>query len=337
LAEKPVQYYINEDSGRRRCLVCPHHCRLSDGQSGLCRVRVNKGGHLTALNYGEISSLALDPIEKKPLYHFYPGSTILSAGTWGCNLACPFCQNYRIAHQTPPTRFMDKDELLEISLSCRRQGSIGLAFTYNEPAMWLEYIMDLAPLLRKQGLKVVLVSNGYIDKAPLQDLLPFVDAFNIDLKGFSDQFYQRMCRAKLEPVLKTLETIVGKAHLEITNLLIPCENDSDAEIRAMARWLAELDPQIVLHFSRYYPAYQLDLAPTPTGTLYRAADIAREHLAHVYLGNLPGVANDSYCPHCGKILISRVAYEVQKTGLTQGKCRNCGHLIPYIEDSDELA
>jgi len=333
LAEKPVQYYINEDSGRRRCLVCPHHCSLKDGQTGLCRVRMNKEGKLIALNYGEVSSLALDPIEKKPLYHFYPGSMILSAGSWGCNLGCLFCQNYSIAHQTPETRFMDAEELLEISLAYRQKGSIGLAFTYNEPAMWMEYIMDLGPLLHKHGLKVVLVSNGYMEKEPLQDLLSFVDAFNIDLKGFSQRFYKHMCKGKLEPVQKTLEAIAGKAHLEVTNLLIPGENDSDAEIRAMARWLAELDDQIVLHFSRYHPAYKMKLPPTPTDTLYRAAEIAREYLAHVYLGNLPGVENDSYCPHCGQILISRTDYKVQTTGLAKGRCKGCGECIPYIVDS----
>lgn len=332
MAEKPVYYYMNEDSGHRRCLVCPHHCSLKDGQIGLCRVRMNKGAQIITLNYGEVSSLALDPIEKKPLYHFYPGSMILSAGSWGCNLGCPFCQNYSISHQTPVTRFMDADELLEISLAYRQQGSIGLAFTYNEPAMWMEYIMDLGPLLHEKGLKVVLVSNGYIEKEPLQDLLPFVDAFNIDLKGFSEGFYQHMCKGKLEPVKKTLETIVGKAHLEVTNLLIPGENDSDEEIRNMSRWLAELDDQIVLHFSRYHPAYKMKLSPTPSETLYRVAQIAREHLAHVYLGNLPGIENDSFCPHCGQILIKRTDYKVQKTGLAQGRCRGCGECIPYIVD-----
>jgi pyruvate formate lyase activating enzyme len=334
MTNKPVQYYENEDTGDLRCLVCPHHCSLKEGQRGICRVRHNKKGQLVALNYGEVSSLALDPIEKKPLYHFYPGSMILSAGSWGCNLKCPFCQNYSIAHQLPVTRYINADELVEISMACREQGSIGLAFTYNEPFMWLENIMEVGPRLHEQGLKVVLVSNGYIEIKPLEDMLSFVDAFNIDLKGFTDRFYQHLCMGKLEVVQKTLATIVDKAHLEITNLLIPGENDKDEEIKSMCRWLADLDPGIVLHFSRYHPAYKMSLPPTPEKTLQHAADIARGYLKHVFLGNLPGGQNDSLCPHCGKILIRRTGYEVDKSGLIRGKCSNCGEVVPYIVDYD---
>jgi len=332
MADRPVQYYKNEDKEHIRCLVCPHHCNLKEGQRGICRIRLNKGGQLIAQNYGEVSSLALDPIEKKPLYHFYPGSMILSAGSWGCNLSCPFCQNYSIAHQIPATRYMNPDELLEISLACREKGSIGLAFTYNEPFMWLEYIMDVGPRLHEQGQKVVLVSNGYIESEPLQDMLAFVDAFNIDLKGFSDHFYQHFCMGKLEAVQKTLAAIAGNAHLEVTNLLIPGENDNDEEINSMCRWLKDLDPGIVLHFSAYHPAYKMNLPPTPASTLQRGAEIAREHLKHVYLGNLPDAENDSFCPNCGQVLIRRTGYEVEKAGLVQGRCIKCGEDIPYIVD-----
>ena len=330
MADKAVKYYSAEETDCLRCLVCPHHCRLKKGQRGICRVKVNREGQLYSQNYGEFSALALDPIEKKPLYHFYPGAMILSAGSWGCNLGCQFCQNYAIAHEQPSTRFISGDELLEISLACRQQGSIGLAFTYNEPMIWLEYIMDVAPRLQQQGMKVVLVSNGYVEKEPLQDLLPFVDAFNIDLKGFSNRFYQRMCRGKLDAVQSTLAAIVGKAHLEVTNLLIPGENDSDEEISSMCRFLADLNPGIVLHFSRYHPAYKLAIPPTPINTLRRAADIAREYLQHVYLGNLGGEENDSCCPHCGEILIRRNGYEVDQSGLLQGRCKNCAKEITYI-------
>lgn len=335
MADKPVQYCINEDDGRKRCLVCPHHCGLKEGQRGICRVRMNREGQLLATNYGEFSALALDPIEKKPLYHFYPGSMILSAGSFGCNLSCPFCQNYSIAHQMPATRYISPDELAEINLACREQGSIGMAFTYNEPVMWLEYIMDAAPLLQEHGLKVVMVSNGYIEAKPLQDLLSFVDAFNIDLKGFNDCFYQRMCMGKLAAVQATLAAIAPCAHLEVTNLLIPGENDHDDEVRDMCRWLANLDSEIVLHFSAYHPAYKMNLPPTSGETLRRAANIAHEYLAHVYLGNLPGEANDSFCPRCGQILISRSGYEVKRLGLTKGKCRYCGEDISYIIDFEK--
>lgn len=288
MAARPVRYFSKEEAGIMRCQLCPHQCKLKDGQSGLCRVRVNQNGELMALNYGEVSSLALDPIEKKPLYHFYPGSMILSAGSWGCNLACSFCQNYHIAHQSPVTRFITPGELLDITMECCAQGSIGLAFTYNEPVIWQEYIMDVAPLLQAQGLKVVLVSNGYIENKPLKDLLPFVDAMNIDVKAFNEKFYQRFCKARLDKVKSTVEAALEQAHIEITTLLIPGENDNETEIRALARWLASLDPDTVLHLSRYYPAYKLDLPPTPVDTLKRARDIAREYLNYVYLGNVPG-------------------------------------------------
>jgi len=330
VTDKPVRYYSLEDNGYKRCLVCPHHCRLKEGQRGICRVRMNQEGQLLATNYGEFSALALDPIEKKPLYHFYPGSLILSAGSFGCNLSCPFCQNYHIAHQMPATRYISPDELVEINLACWAQGSIGMAFTYNEPVMWLEYIMDAAPLLQEQGFKVVMVSNGYIETRPLQDLLGWVDAFNIDLKGFSERYYQRMCMGKLAAVQETLTTIAARAHLEVTNLLIPGENDREDEIRDMCCWLAKLDPEMVLHFSAYHPAYKMNLPPTSGETLRRAADIAHEYLKHVYLGNLPGEGNDSLCPDCGQVLISRTGYKVEKPGLEQGRCKNCGKDIPFL-------
>jgi len=291
MALSQVQYYEQLDSGSMKCQLCPHQCKLKEGQTGRCRARVNQGEGLMALNYGEVSSLALDPIEKKPLYHFYPGTMILSVGSWGCNLACPFCQNYSIAHQIPPSRYLSPDDLLALSVEYGAQGSIGLAFTYNEPLMWMEYIMDLAPRLQEQGLKVVLVSNGFVEQKPLLDLLPWVDAFNIDVKAFDNNFYQRLCKGKLDPVKRTVEAIVGQAHLEITTLLIPGENDAEEDIRALARWLASLDPNLVLHLSRYFPAYRMNLAPTPLDTLRKSRAIAREYLNYVYLGNVPEEEN----------------------------------------------
>lgn len=283
----PVRYFETEESGRIRCRLCPHHCLLKEGQAGICRVRTLRQGELLALNYGELTSLALDPIEKKPLYHFYPGSMILSAGTWGCNFGCSFCQNYQIAHETPPTRYFAPEELLQIALDYQPEGSIGLAFTYNEPMMWHEYVMDLAPLLKEQDLKVVLVTNGYVESKPLEDMLPYVNAMNIDVKAFNNQFYKRFCKAGLDYVKQTVEKAMQHAHVEITTLLIPGENEQAEEIRALARWLASLNPDTVLHFSRYFPAYKLNLPPTPVSTLKRARETAREYLQHVYLGNVP--------------------------------------------------
>lgn len=287
-----VDYFTHGDNGITICQVCPHHCQLKAGQTGICRVRVNQEGELAALNYGQVSALALDPIEKKPLYHFHPGTMIFSVGSYGCNLACPFCQNYTIAQQLPPTRYISAAKLAALTAEYSAQGSIGLAFTYNEPLMWLEYIMDVAPRLKEQGLKVVLVSNGFIEKKPLQALLPWVDAWNIDVKAFNEEFYRRLCKGQLDTVKNTVEEIVGKAHLEITTLLIPGENEAEDEIRDLARWLASLDPNLVLHLSRYYPAYRLNSPPTELKTLRKARQIAREYLNYVYLGNVAPQENE---------------------------------------------
>lgn len=324
-------YYEKLKEGLVECSLCPHHCRLQEGQSGLCQVRVNYAGKLITTNFGEISSLALDPIEKKPLFHFYPGSIILSAGSFGCNLACSFCQNYTIAHGIPTTRYLEPEQLVEIANRNRNEGSIGLAFTYNEPSIWYEYILATAPLLREQGLKTVLVSNGYLEKEPLERLLPYIDAFNIDVKAFNDRFYPQMCRGQLSAVKDTVERVIGRTHVEITTLLITGVNDGEEEIRDLSRWIASLDPDTVLHLSRYHPAYRLNLPPTPEKTIRKARDIAREYLNFVYTGNLAGENNDTYCRKCGNILIKRNDYDIDSRGINNGLCSSCGSPISYIQ------
>lgn len=314
-----------------RCFLCPHHCRLKDGQVGICRVRSNQDGNLLTYNYGEITSLALDPIEKKPLYHFYPGTYILSAGSFGCNLGCSFCQNYSIAHGNPPSAYTAAEKLAEITDSCCRDGSIGLAFTYNEPSIWYEYIMDVAPRLKELGMQTVMVTNGFIEKQPLEDLLTCIDAFNIDVKGFNDHFYPQMCKGRLEPVKETVERAIGRAHVEITTLLIPGQNDDEVEIRALAQWLASLDRQTVLHLSKYHPDYKLDLPPTPEATLNRAREIALEDLDFVFTGNLPGEINNTNCLQCGNQLIQRTVYQVKITGIEDRHCVRCGAELGYIK------
>jgi len=331
MAEVEALYYKKLDNEVVRCVLCPHHCKLKGGQVGLCRVRSNHSGVLFTSNYGEISSLALDPIEKKPLFHFYPGSWILSAGSFGCNLACSFCQNYSIAHGNPSTRFMEAQAMAELTWRSRSDASIGLAFTYNEPSIWYEYILATAPLLHEKGLKTVLVTNGYLEKEPLQRLLPYIDACNIDVKAFNEDFYPQLCRGKLQAVKETVERVVGHTHLEITTLLIPGINDSDEEIRELARWLADLDKDIVLHLSRYHPAYKLSLPPTPEETIKRAGAIAREYLHFVYTGNLPGEENNTYCRNCGNLLIRRNAHHVRLSGIENGLCRSCGDNPSYIK------
>lgn len=324
-----ARYYEKLDEERVRCLLCPHHCLLREGQKGICRVRVNEAGKLFTLNYEEVVSLALDPIEKKPLFHFYPGKLILSAGTFGCNFSCAFCQNYLLAQENPGSRRIDSDTMVEIALKTKEEGSIGLAFTYNEPSIWYEYVLETAKKLKENDLQVVLVTNGYIDKAPLEELLPCVDAMNIDLKAFSDSFYSRLCKGKLEAVKATIERAVGMTHVEITTLIIPGENDNMKEITAMARWISSLNPEIPLHLSRYHPAYRLEKSATPIQTLQEAQNLAREFLDFVYTGNI-AEENKTICKECGQTLIKRSVYHTQICGLQENRCINCGNLINSI-------
>ncbi|HHV06939.1 MAG TPA: AmmeMemoRadiSam system radical SAM enzyme [Firmicutes bacterium] len=308
-----------------QCHLCPHGCRISPGQSGICRVRVNKEGTLYAANYAQVSSLALDPIEKKPLYHFYPGKDILSLGTVGCNLKCSFCQNYGISQEDAHTRKLGPEQAVRLA---KEQGPscIGLAYTYSEPLMWYEYVLDTARQAKAAGLKNVLVTNGFIQPEPFKELLPFIDAMNIDIKSFQEDYYRRICAGKLAPVLETVENAVAAGcHVEITTLVVPGLNDSPAEIKALAGWIAELSPTIPLHLSRYFPQYKMDLPPTPLQTLKQALNISREKLNYVYIGNAAADGGrDTYCPSCGAILIRRSSLGIQVMGCTEdGTCQHC--------------
>lgn len=302
----------------------------------MCRVRRREGERLYTLNYGRISSLALDPIEKKPLYHFYPGGLILSAGTTGCNLACGFCQNWEISQEEAPTRALAPGELIAIARHETGRGNIGLAYTYSEPAVWWEFLMDTAPLAKEAGLANVMVTNGYLNQDPLAELLPFLDAVNMDLKGFCDDFYRRTCHGRLAPVLAFAEAVVAAGvHLELTNLIIPGYNDGEEDLRALAAWVAGLDPGIPLHFSRYLPQYRFTAPPTPVETLERAFAIAREKLHHVYIGNaaVPD-GRDTFCASCGAVLARREGFETRLTGVENGKCKACGSKAPFILDGN---
>lgn len=272
------------------CPICPRRCNLSEGQIGFCKARACFNGKIISLNYGRVSSVALDPIEKKPLYHFFPGSAILSVGGFGCNLRCPFCQNHHISMggmNEVPTQPMTPQELtlLALDLVKRPHGNLGVAFTYNEPFISYEYVRDCCTLLHQAGLKTVLVTNGHINKEPLLELLPLIDAMNIDLKGFSDEYYQYV-GGSFECVKETIATAFDKCHVEVTTLIVPTKNDSDAQMADEAKWLASLSPEIPLHISRYFPHYKVtDIAPTPVETVHRLCDVARQYLHYVHSGN----------------------------------------------------
>ena len=270
------------------CELCFHHCALDEGQTGLCRARACQDGKIVSLNYGKLTSLALDPIEKKPLCRFHPGSLILSVGSFGCNMRCPFCQNHEISMAGDsgiPTVEVSPEQLAAQAAELVPHGSIGVAYTYNEPLTGYEYVRDCAALVHEQGMVNVLVTNGTVEEEPWRALLPLVDAANIDLKGFTPSWYRRL-GGDLETVKRSIVLAAERCHVEVTTLLIPGENDSEEEIRELARWLASISPEIPLHLSRFFPQYQMvDRLPTPVEQVYRLSEAAQEYLSHVYTGN----------------------------------------------------
>lgn len=269
------------------CSICPHFCNLDEGQTGICQARKNVNDAVVSINYGKITGIGLDPIEKKPLKRFMPGSQILSIGSFGCNLSCPFCQNHEIAcgGESSSVRTIFPPELVEMAVKMIPDGNIGVAYTYNEPLIGYEYVSDCARLIRQAELKNVVVTNGYINPSPLEKLLPWIDAMNIDLKGFTQGFYRKL-GGDLEPVKATIMASVKACHVEVTTLIIPGENDSEEEMQALSSWLARLDPKIPLHISRFFPRHRYaDRTATPVDMVYRLAAVAKENLEHVYTGN----------------------------------------------------
>ena len=265
-----------------------HHCRLAPGQWGICRARKNVNGEIVCKNYGQVSSLALDPIEKKPLKRFYPGSKILSAGSFGCNLRCPFCQNHEISMVKPEIsgdHYLSPEELADIAVKCRSEGNTGVAFTYNEPLVGWEYVLDTAKAVKETGMKNVLVTNGTASPEILEQLLPYIDAMNIDLKGFRGEYYRKL-GGNLSVVKEFIARAAKGCHVELTTLIVPGENDSIEEMEEEACWIASLDREIPLHISRFFPRYRMaDAAATKVEKIYSLADAAREYLKYVYTGN----------------------------------------------------
>ena len=288
---------------------------------------------LYAVGYGVLSSVAVDPIEKKPLYHFHPGKPILSIGGWGCNFTCGFCQNAEISQRgvdTARALTVSPEELLLHARDIR--GVIGIAYTYNEPLINVEYVRDCAVLFRREGFANVLVTNGYINPEPLADLVPYIAAANVDLKSFSASFYERECGGRLRHVQRTIEAMVrAGVHVELTTLVIPGCNDSEEEIRRLAEYVAGLSPDIPLHLSRYFPQHQYRRPPTPFETLVRLHAAASAHLRHVYIGN---VKDDSYaatrCPRCRSVVVARYGFHADTSGLAGVSCRACGNPLPFV-------
>jgi pyruvate formate lyase activating enzyme len=331
----PARWWRAAAQQRVDCRLCPHRCRVSDGERGGCRVRENRGGRYYTLIHARPCAIHVDPIEKKPFYHVLPGRTALSVGVPGCNLRCKFCQNWDISQVRPEqVRTFDKSPEAIVRLAQQR-GSPTIACTYTEPVVWSEYVYDISAAARRAGLRALIVSNGYIQPQPMTDLLGVLSAVKIDLKAYTEDFYRNQCQGRLAPVLATLRLLAKKkVWFEIVVLVIPGLNDSDREVRALARFVRdELGPYRPVHFSRFHPRHRLRNVPrTPVATLTRARNAAlAEGLRFVYVGNVPGHrGNHTYCPGCRKVVIRRVGMAVVKNRLRAGKCPDCGRHIPGV-------
>jgi pyruvate formate lyase activating enzyme len=331
----PGRWWHRMDDGRIQCDLCPRECRLHEGQRGACFVRARSGDEMVLTTYGRSSGFCVDPIEKKPLNHFLPGSAVLSFGTAGCNLACKFCQNHDISKSRDMDRLMDEASPGAIAQAAVRSGCRSVAFTYNDPVIFAEYAMDAADACREAGVRTVAVTAGYISPEPRREFYAKMDAANVDLKGFTDEFYVKLTGARLAPVLDTLAYLRHETGvwLEITTLLIPGRNDSDAELAAMSKWIArELGPEVPLHFTAFHPDFRMtEVAPTPPATLTRARRIAMgEGLEYVYTGNVHDrVGGTTSCPGCGAALVERDWHRIEAYRLTDGgACPDCGRAIP---------
>ena len=318
-----------------KCQLCAHGCVLADGERGRCRARLNVRGELRSLVYGRPITEHVDPIEKKPFYHFLPGAEAYSLATSGCPLRCRFCQNWEISQAKPEDYRVEPRAAAEVALRARERRVPIVAFTYNEPTVFVEYLTDIARAARDLGLRPVLVSCGFMTEAPLAEMIATLDAIKIDLKGFSPEFYRDVAGAELAPVLRSIRQIARAGrHLELVNLVVPTLNDSERMMGELVRWVAgELGPDVPLHFTRFHPDYQLlNLPPTPVATLERARDLARAHgLRYVYVGNVPGHAgNHTYCPRCGEIVVERAGFFTTALRLDDGACATCGQKIAGV-------
>lgn len=333
--KKEARFWDKQSDHKVQCHLCANECVISPDKTGICGVRKNEGGTLYTLIYNSCSSVAVDPIEKKPLYHFHPGTNALSLGTVGCTLRCQHCQNFSISRGRPEEislRDLPPREAVDLA---KQHSAQGIAWTYNEPTIWHEYTYDSAQLAKKENLYTAYVTNGYIQEDPLRELAPFLDAMNVDVKAFTNDFYQTICKGELQPVLNTcgLAKELG-IFLEVTYLVIPGHNDSEDELHDFCRWVySELGEDTPVHFSRFHPHYKMnDVSMTPIDTLMKAHKIAKTTgLAYVYLGNVPhGEYENTTCPKCGASLVERTGFRATITGLKNGACSQCGQDIPII-------
>ncbi len=339
----PTKYWHTLDDGRVQCDVCPRACKMRDGQRGLCYVRAAEGGEVVLTTYGRSSGFCIDPIEKKPLNHFLPGTPVLSFGTAGCNLTCKFCQNWSISKARAFDKLQDAASPEQIAEAALKTGCRSVAYTYNDPVIFMEYAIDTAAACRERGIKNVAVTAGYICPDPRAEFYKWMDAANVDLKAFTEHFYKELCTAKLDAVLDTLKYLKHETNVwfEITDLLIPGENDGDAEIDEMTNWVVKnLGPDVPMHFSAFHPDWKMrDKPRTPPATLLRARKIAMENgVHHAYVGNVHDhAAQSTYCPGCGEILIGRDWYQLSDWNVTfegnyHGNCKSCGAPVPGVFD-----
>jgi len=334
--KKEASFWEKGDDSKVECSLCAHNCKIKNENVGICGVRKNENGTLYSLIYGSSSSLATDPIEKKPFYHFYPKTNVLSLGTVGCNFKCLHCQNYHISTAGP-----DFSQIKEISADmavvlAKQYGCQGIAYTYNEPTVWYEFTRDSAELAKKNDLYTAYVTNGYISEGPLREISSVLDAMNVDVKAFSEDFYKKVCKAELSPVLRTCELAKELGiHLEITYLVIPGLNDSTDEIKKFLNWVAEkIGNKTPVHFSRFHPDHNMkDIPRTPMKTMLKIYDLAEEiGVEFAYLGNVPtGDYENTICPKCGNVVIQRKGFDVDLKGFDKGKCKKCGNNLPFVK------
>lgn len=328
--KKEALHYTSADKNRVTCQLCPHNCTINEGKTGICGVRENSSGKLYTNIYGEVTALSMDPIEKKPLYHFYPGSDILSIGTKGCNFKCLFCQNWHISQDVnAASDYYDPEEIIRIASA---RNSIGIAYTYSEPFTWFEYVIDCSVLAGKAGFKNVFVTNGFINPAPLNELLEYADAMNIDLKTFRDETYKKVSKGRLENVLNTIEAAHRACHVELTTLIVTGINDDLKEMKELIDWIASVDVNIPWHISRYHPSYKYNAPATDINFMVKVYEEAVKKLNFVFCGNISGSfgRSNTICPSCRTAVIVRNGYLTEVKSLNSGKCGNCGHDMKII-------